>query len=362
MPEPKEQRFYKINGLHKVFAIASVVLLVSVIALWTKDYVREWKSYQRQFRKLEVQKAKNELAAENESLKENEEYQELTASLKDAKVEVEKKKAELQKAEEKLTTLEGKSTRINQQYNFTKADYEVAKYKLEAAEGHAHGDPKVARANFKAVMARLAVDKKAVDASDADVAVQTQIIGAFNAEVKKIDKDLTKIRGKADLIERKLAKIDVGNMSFMNKVGDFVRNMPVMDMLAPYYKIEQAVITGSTEDMIFLRVPRVDRCLTCHQGILKAGFEDEKNPFKTHPNPELYLSSKSPHPYEDFGCTSCHGGRGRSTDFYGAVHSPSSEKQKKVWEKNPMEIWETTALSSSGTGRFIKSSFFKDPR
>ena len=54
-------------------------------------------------------------------------------------------------------------------------------------------------------------------------------------------------------------------------------------------------------------IARVDRCMSCHAGINKAGFEDQPNPWKTHPRRELYLGK---HPPEKFGCTPCHGGQG----------------------------------------------------
>ena len=43
-------------------------------------------------------------------------------------------------------------------------------------------------------------------------------------------------------------------------------------------------------------------------------------PFKTHPNLDLYISSGSPHPKENFGCTSCHAGLDRATSFQNASH------------------------------------------
>jgi cytochrome c2 len=51
---------------------------------------------------------------------------------------------------------------------------------------------------------------------------------------------------------------------------------------------------------------RVDRCTTCHQGILWRGLEDVEQPWTTHPDLELFES----HPLEDYGCTICHSGQG----------------------------------------------------
>lgn len=61
---------------------------------------------------------------------------------------------------------------------------------------------------------------------------------------------------------------------------------------------------------------KVDRCVTCHLGyewgsVLPA---DLPQPFAPHP-PLPYLDV---HPFNRFGCTSCHGGQGYATDLRGA--------------------------------------------
>ncbi len=50
---------------------------------------------------------------------------------------------------------------------------------------------------------------------------------------------------------------------------------------------------------------RVDRCTTCHRAIFWKGFEQARQPFRTHPSGVLRQ-----HPPERFGCTTCHGGQG----------------------------------------------------
>jgi mono/diheme cytochrome c family protein len=49
----------------------------------------------------------------------------------------------------------------------------------------------------------------------------------------------------------------------------------------------------------------VDRCITCHQGIDKSGFERAPQPFRTHSGD--YLKH---HPVNKFGCVVCHDGQG----------------------------------------------------
>ncbi len=63
----------------------------------------------------------------------------------------------------------------------------------------------------------------------------------------------------------------------------------------------------------------VDRCQSCHVAIDRDGFENEKNPFKTHPDRAGIFGK---HPVEKFGCTTCHGGQGRATQI---KHQPFEE-------------------------------------
>ena len=80
-------------------------------------------------------------------------------------------------------------------------------------------------------------------------------------------------------------------------------------------------------------MPAVDRCTSCHLGITDPDFVDAEQPFTTHPDLELYLTSKSPHPQESFGCTSCHDGRSRGTSFISSAHTPNTPDQKHEWEE-----------------------------
>ena len=125
-------------------------------------------------------------------------------------------------------------------------------------------------------------------------------------------------------------------MNFSNRIAQMVRDLPIIDLANPNYKIEQIVLKDIPEDLNFSKVPTVDRCVTCHQGIANPDYKDASQPFRAHPNLELYLGNDSAHPIDEFGCTVCHGGRGRGTDFVSAAHTPSSAQQaegmgRKIW-------------------------------
>jgi mono/diheme cytochrome c family protein len=87
------------------------------------------------------------------------------------------------------------------------------------------------------------------------------------------------------------------------------------------------------DDVNFIRVPKMDRCQTCHLAIDKKGYEKYPQPFTTHPDLNTYLGGSSTHPIDRVGCTVCHEGMGQSISFRDAAHMPSNEKQKEEWEK-----------------------------
>lgn len=67
---------------------------------------------------------------------------------------------------------------------------------------------------------------------------------------------------------------------------------------------------------------RPDRCVTCHAGIANPAFENEPQPYTTHPKfkDDGFISK---HPFEKFGCTICHEGDGQAVTVeatHGVVH------------------------------------------
>ena len=103
--------------------------------------------------------------------------------------------------------------------------------------------------------------------------------------------------------------------------------------MAPSIKINQLILPNVVDDVNFIRVPKVDRCETCHLAIDTKGYEKYPQPFTTHPNLDLYLGGSSSHPIDKVGWTVCHEGMGQSVSFRDASHTPGDAKQKDAWEK-----------------------------
>src|SRR5436190_18231640 len=53
--------------------------------------------------------------------------------------------------------------------------------------------------------------------------------------------------------------------------------------------------------------------------------------FMAHPRLDLFVSDSAKHPVDKIGCTICHEGDGRDTDFTRVVHTPNSREQGQKW-------------------------------
>jgi len=328
-----QERHYNINKLNVIFAISSIVLLGSIMWLFVKDYAREWKSYQQQFRTLEVEKARVKIDQENIKLEGDSEYQSLLADLKKARQDFESKCTNLTDDETELEELKAAEDLSGQKYKFMKAELDAAKYRFEEARANHKSNLSVYEDELNNLIKDVGKLKLIAENS-------TQALKKKEAELKECGTQLTtleeqerEIVGRKEILNRKLSKIDPHKMTVANQIADMVRNQPIIDLANPNLKIKQIVLGDIRDDVNFMSVPKVDRCITCHLGISNPDYQNAAQPFKTHPNLDLFISKDSAHPMEEFGCSVCHGGRGRGTDFIGTAHTPSSPMQTKEWQK-----------------------------
>jgi cytochrome c2 len=58
----------------------------------------------------------------------------------------------------------------------------------------------------------------------------------------------------------------------------------------------------------------------------------------------MFVGNNSPHALDEFGCATCHAGRGRGTDFNSAAHTPATEQQAEEWREKydwkPITHWD----------------------
>ncbi|MAZ68668.1 MAG: hypothetical protein CMG49_04810 [Candidatus Marinimicrobia bacterium] len=352
MTHKNDERYWNIKKLNKWFAISSILFLLSYVWIFYHDNDDEFKQYQREFRKLEIEVSNKKLES-------------ALSDVQDQRVEYEEKyNIELDKYNSKIVEIDslkanldytkGLFYKANMDYLFKKAEVDELKYlyedeivhfedyshKYDNDEDHSkvevhhdHNSNSEYREKYYEsieLMKNLKIIKEKYELQVLDIESTIKNMGA---ELKNKKDELNEYLKEVNLINNKILKLDRTKMTFMNQLGDLVRDLPILDFMDPYYKVNQVVAHDIKYDVNFAQVPSVDRCTSCHLGISNPDYKDAPQPFTSHPNLDLFVSSSSPHPFEQYGCTSCHSGRGRGTGFVSSVHMPGSPEQKKEWEE-----------------------------
>ena len=181
----------------------------------------------------------------------------------------------------------------------------------------------------------------------ADKAAIQEQLAQYTGEVTKVAKEIDDLASEQNRLKKRL------DVLAPSATKDYFRNAPLLDFLAPTIKVQQIILPNVVDDVNFIRVPKMDRCQTCHLAIDRKGYEKYPQPFTTHPDLDLYLGGTSPHPVDRVGCTVCHEGMGQSVSFHDAAHTPRDAKQKEEWEKKYRweegESWDFPMLPASMT-------------
>jgi cbb3-type cytochrome oxidase cytochrome c subunit len=398
-------------GLDVVFAVSSILMLVSIIWMFVQDYNREYKTEQRQFRDVEAAVAQRLALAQLPSAEEVTKAEQTVEQAREArKAQDEQYRSNQQEIERKLP----KKEQAEVSFQTVKADLEsrTSFYNIEVEK---RGPDSHLAKRYKKEMDEL--EKRLAEVQkERDQYVQE--IQALRRQNEKIEAPVTKAVSELKKIND---KFDTQVMTAIKKewgFGDRVRTWFILDAFASPIKIQQFTINDVPIDYNFKHVTRFDRCTTCHQGIDRPpytkeslrqltqttdeqkdklekaralltkrketlkGLADAKNvpnpdqldldviskdyltesrvtEFCAHPRLELFVAANSKHPAEKFGCTSCHSGQGSATSFTLAAHTPNSHADKKRWTHDMgwehQHMWDFPMLPM----RFIESSCLK---
>ncbi len=318
---------YNIPRLNRAFWWTGLALTVVFVVMIVADYTRDWKTIQRTFMRLDAKLTRESaLAARTKAL--DEEHGKLIEELRAARAEVAAKKESLRRLEAKLKDLDPRIYLADQEYKFTKASFDAERYKYEDTLAHAPASAPRAKKSFDRLVAEL--DQKTVRL--AELKKQEAAVLAEMDGIQKKKKDLEAA------IEKKTAAFRLSRSKYASLKQDTLfqlRNAAILDMINPSLRIQQVQLPDQFINVNFMKIPKVDRCTTCHIAADRKGFEDPKirTVFRTHPSFHRMVGSESMHPATTFGCTPCHGGRDRATSFWSAGHSPTSEAQERAWTR-----------------------------
>src|SRR5262249_7818143 len=156
------------------------------------------------------------------------------------------------------------------------------RYEYESKK--AEEDPRTAgiKAELDRTVAEMDEDRQKLLASEQEVAAIKERIAGMTAARDAAEKQQEDLLALHTRLEEKNAKT-------RPNVWTLARNAPFLDFTAPTQKITQVVISDLKNDVNFMEIARIDRCVTCHVGINRAGFEDQANPYKTHPRMDLFV-------------------------------------------------------------------------
>jgi mono/diheme cytochrome c family protein len=317
---------YNIDFLNVVFAASSLFLFLSVIWMVWDDYDREWKNTQRQFAALEYQVTQASLQQAAGSVDQGKLTQ-LQNELAAAEQNIAANQQKVDELRGQIAVIDARFYREQQEYQFAKATYDQDRYDFEAAR--AAGASNAERLGQAVAELGQRVDQLllTVEGTTAERAALQRQLEQFTGQVGDLQKQIAEMHQEQNRLQLRLRVLEPSPLK------DYFRDAPLLDFMAPTLKIQQVILPNIVDDVNFTRVPKMDRCQTCHLAIDRPGYEEYPQPFKTHPNLSVYLGSASAHPLDQIGCTVCHEGQGQSVSFRDAYHTPRSVEQAHEWEE-----------------------------
>jgi cytochrome c2 len=321
---------YHVPTLNNWFLISSLLLLVTVAWMVIEDWNAPWKAYQREFRAIELERA-NETLAQPEFVAAAELEGVLAGELEVARQALEGKADAIAAEAEALRLLNGAQFVDTEGAKGAKMFYNWERFLLDH-DVAAHGDdPEYAEkiAAAEAVLAELELAMNVAagvkETTDAAVNEQQTTVNALTAEVARIEASMKGAAKDLELVRAR--KDDIEPAAFDKQIAMVLRDFPGIDFIGPNMKVNKVVLNNLTFELNFTKKKRIDMCQTCHLAAEVEGYDEPElqEPYRSHPRLDLFLSSKSPHPVSEIGCTICHRGSGEALDFIRSDHRPVNE-------------------------------------
>lgn len=331
---------YSVEKTFVWFAVAGILLTVSLLLTVAQDHGREWKGWQRKFLRLKYEKTQADLRAAEGRL-DRQKLDGLQKAKARASKDFKAQGNQYRPLQKEIAGLDIELTKARARYQDLKQYQDSYKYFLEEYRQHKDTQARDYEEKLKVITPQLDGLKLEIERLEKKREEKQAGVDALKAEEKRFEREIEKLTKEVDRTRRRLSQV---RPSLIKDLLD----APMLDFLKPTLQIQQVVLEDLYDDYHFTKVQKVDRCTTCHLGIDQKGFENAPPPFRTHPKLDLFVDSDSPHPLEKFGCTICHGGNGHSLSFKDSAHTPQNEAQKTKWEKkyhwHPLEKWTAKML------------------
>jgi mono/diheme cytochrome c family protein len=302
-----------------VWLVLSLLLLVSGLWAVADDNVfrRPWKKYQAGFSRLEIETVKQQIADEQKRLEATLPYQAAVKHVAAAQAAVDSgdTKREIAALQAKLKDLQHQDLEKDLNLRFIKSELEEWRYHHDEALHHDDQADVERWAHKIAEGEKTKAERQHIyDESQKGIAAVQDEIKAKESELLTAQDELAMLTTKRDDLQGKLENISLGYLPGPKESFPYFG----MDWQPKIPKIQQVVLEEYDRNNYFQPVARVERCTSCHSAIDKPGFEEQANPWKTHPKRELYLAK---HPTDKFGCTPCHNGDGVAVNSDQKAHA-----------------------------------------
>jgi cytochrome c2 len=366
-----EQYWRKLSIMHKVFAASSIALLAATIFMMVRDQQRDWRYYQTEAIRLREERF-SRTAEDIRTVEFTQRLGELEDNVEVAEEALADKQSEIDELKDSIDDLDGRIELAARKVKFQLAEVGKARadYDLAVRDERPAGEQQELLDIFETHEEHAQRLTFELQDLEAELAEKQLALRTLTADYDAAQEALDKHREELSRIEEVL---DTLHPSWTRSIKEW----PIINAFNPNLKIEydwpgREMLNAVQRIPIQLgmaRVDRVDRCRTCHFNINEyaagnvpmypAGAEDEEGyqqPFASHPHPELFLTSGSPHPIEEFGCTICHEGDGSGTGFQSAEHTPTDPAMAREWEEkygwHSNHFWEYPMHP----GSFVESS------
>lgn len=329
-------------------------LFLFVCGLWAiaddNFFRRPWKRYQAEFNRLEIKRVETAIGVEQARLDGEAEYQAAAKELAAAREAVVSGETarEIAALERQLEQAREDDLSKDLNLRFVKAELEELRFFYDDAH-HAGRPVEEIQKRIDEREALRAERQQIYATSQAGIEAIEKQIKDKRARVKQAEEALAKLTTTRDELHQKLENVSLGYFPGPKATPPFFGN----DWQPKIPKIQQVVLEEFDRNNFNNPVARVDRCTSCHVGINKAGFEDQPNPWKTHPRRELFLGKHDP---DKFGCTPCHQGNGPAVNSPEKAHGNIIDEHGHVenleFQEHPMfrgEKMQTNCIKCHGS-------------
>ncbi|MFV0442087.1 MAG: c-type cytochrome, partial [Planctomycetaceae bacterium] len=378
-----DQYWRNLPSMHRWFAGSMIVLTIATYLMVQKDESLAWRDYQREANAIKEETLRTQLAAFNEG--------DFVARLKESQDEIDAAEAalnqhssEIAELDLKINAKQGELDAAQRSAKFKNAERDFSRAQIDLDVRDARPGSVIEQGlgvfNAEQVVAetfgiRVQQIKSELDALKEQKTKVTASLEQALADKRTLTADQTRLQEQLALLSPADSALPKDERSRFRAAKRDVKEWPILNAFNPHLKIQYdwPSLKGAHPDIRLgmATVQRVDRCRTCHVNINEfTGTEatyphghDESgtypHPFASHPNPELYLTSSSPHAIEQFGCTICHLGDGSGTSFQNAEHTAANPAQAEHWHEefgwHSNHFWEQPMLPKA----FIESTCIK---